>query len=60
MARKAAARMNLPPIREWPAPKYPVLPRSCDHCHDRNHPAEYPQDNGERWCVECSSEEQQP
>ena len=52
LARKNAAR--IPPISEWP--KWPRLKKSCDHCHDANHPAEYPHDD-ERWCGECIAAE---
>ncbi|KKL98292.1 hypothetical protein LCGC14_1825930 [marine sediment metagenome] len=60
LALKTARRLNLPPISQWPAAKWPVAPRTCDHCHDRNHPAEYTHGD-ERWCVECSlAKEEQP
>lgn len=48
LARRYAAK--IPPISQWPKPKH-----VCDHCHQRTHPAEYPQGNGELWCVECAS-----
>ena len=34
LARKAAARMNLPPIRDWPTPKPPCVKEAKDKVED--------------------------